>query len=201
VSTSRSTLLLGFLIVVGSAGASQNAWAQRGTNPRAAARKAERQEAKAEAKAEAKGETPAERDARQQRLAGQVREAFARVVKQRLNLTDDQSRRLKEVDDRYETQRNDVARDERQARQALRTQLAAPSGADQAKIDENMAVITKAQQRRAEILASEQKDLGGFLTPKQRSQYFFMRDNLARRIQQMRQNAAPGAPPPEPEQQ
>ena len=198
MSTPRSTLLLGFLIVVGSAGVSQNASAQRGTNPRAAARKAERQEAKAEAKAAAKGETPAEREARQQRLAGQVREAFARVVRQRLNLTDDQARRLKDVDDRYETQRNDVARDERQARQALRTSLAAPN-ADQSKIDENMAVITNAQKRRADILASEQRDLGGFLTPRQRAQYFAMRDNLARRIQAMRQKAAAGAPP-EPEQ-
>lgn len=188
MSTPRSTLLLGFLIVVGSAGASQTASAQRGTNPRAAARKAERQEAKAEAKAGAKAETPAEREARQQRLAGQVREAFARVVKQRLNLSDDQSRRLKDVDDRYETQRNDVARDERQARQALRVSLASPNGADQSKIDENMAVITNAQKRRAEILESEQKDLGGFLTPRQRAQYFAMRDNLARRIQLMRQN-------------
>ena len=178
MSTSRSTLLLGVLIVMVTAGTSQSASAQRGTNPRAAARKEARQEAKAEAKAGTKAETQAEREARQQRLAGQVREAFSRVVRQRLSLTDDQARRLKDVDDRYETQRNDVAKDERQARQSLRAALATPNGADQSKIDENMAVITNAQKRRAEILASEQKDLGGFLTPKQRSQYFFMRDNL-----------------------
>jgi len=200
VRTSRSTLLVGFLMVMGTAGASQSASAQRATNPRAAARKEARREAKAEAKADVKAETQGEREARQQRLAGQVREAFARVVKQRLNLSDDQARRLKDVDDRYETQRNDVAKDERQARQALRAALAAPNGGDQAKIDENMAVITNAQRRRAEILAAEQKELGGFLTPRQRSQYFFMRDNLARRIQQVRQNPAPGTPP-EPDQQ
>jgi len=199
VTTTRSTLLLGFLIVMGTAGATQTASAQRATNPRAAARKEARREAKADAKADAKAESQAEREARQQRLAGQVREAFARVVKQRLNLSDDQARRLRDVDDRYEAQRNDVAKNERQAREALREALAAPNGGDQAKIDDNMSVITNAQKRRAEILAAEQKELGGFLTPRQRSQYFFMRDNLARRIQQVRQNAAAGAPP-EPEQ-
>jgi hypothetical protein len=192
VSTHRSTLLIGFLVLAGSAGVSRTAAAQRGTNPRAAARREARKEAKAEEKA---GQNP-----RQQRLAGQVREAFARVVKQRLNLDDDQARRLREVDDRYEQQRNEVAKDEREARQALRAALAAPAGStDQAKVDENMARVMKAQRRRSEILEAEQKDLGTFLTPVQRAKYFALRDNLARRIQQMRQNgAARGVTPPPP---
>jgi TolA-binding protein len=194
VTAHRSTLLVGLLIAIGSAGASQTASAQRATNPRAAARK----EARQEARAAAKNETPADRAARQQRLAGQVRDAFARVVKQRLNLSDDQARRLKEVDDRYEAQRNDVARDERQARQALRAALAAPSGtsgtSDQSAVDGNMARVMKAQRRRSEILEAEQKDLGTFLTPVQRAKYFALRDNLARRIQQVRQNGGAAKP-------
>jgi Spy/CpxP family protein refolding chaperone len=190
VKTRRSTLLLGLAVALGAAGMSRTAAAQRATNPRAEARK-ERQEARAANKAE----NQADREARQQRLAGQVREAFARVAKQRLNLNDDQARRLKDVDDRYETQRNDVTKQEREARQNLRSALAEPN-ADQSRIDANMAAITNAQKRRAEMLESEQKDLGTFLTPRQRVQYFSLRENYARRIQAVRQNAAA---PPEPE--
>jgi len=172
-----SSLTLGFLIVAGSVGSAHVVEAQRAGNPRAA-----RREARVEAKADARAE-------RQQALAGQVRQRFAQVVKQRLNLNSDQAKRLKDVDDRYDQQRNDVAREEREARQALRAALAAPSGSpDQAKADENMARLMRAQRRRSEILESEQKDLGAFLTPVQRAQYFALRDNLARRIQQMRQN-------------
>jgi hypothetical protein len=181
----RSTLLLSFLLAAGGVGVTQTAAAQRPNNPRAAARKEARQAAKAEAKAEANGNK-----ARQERLAGQVREAFARVVKQRLNLTDDQARKLKDVDDRYDAQRDEVAQQEREARQNLRAALAEPKGADQSKIDANMSVITNAQKRRAEILESEQKELGTFMTPRQRVQYFALRDNFQRRIQALRQNGA-----------
>lgn len=185
----RPAVVLGFLVAVASAGISEAASAQRAANPRAA-----RREARAEAQA-------GKRTPRQQRLAGQVRQAFARVVKQRLNLNEDQARRLKEVDDRYEQQRNEVARDERGARQALRAALAAPAGSrDQAAVDDNLSRVMKAQRRRSEILEAEQKDLGAFLTPVQRAQYFALRDNLARRIQQVRQNNGPrGARPPQPD--
>lgn len=189
MSTRHSAAMWGLIVAASTAGLSGSAAAQR---PGVAARK----EARREAKADAQGA------ARQQRLAGEVRDAFRRVAKQRLNLTDDQARRLAEVDDRYEAQRNDVAKDERDARQALRAALAAPAGStDQAKVDENMARVMRAQRRRSEILEAEQKDLGTFLTPVQRAKYFALRDNLARRIQQMRQNggAGRGVPRPQPD--
>lgn len=187
--TRRSALLWSFVIAASAAGVSESASAQR---PGVAARKEARRPAKAEA--------PGDRAARQQRLAGQVREAFHRVVKQRLNLTDDQARRLKEVDDRYEAQRAEVAKDEREARQSLRAALAATAGStDQAKVDENMARVMKAQRRRSEILEAEQKELGVFLTPVQRAKYFALRDNFARRIQQVRQNGRGGPPPVRPD--
>ena len=188
-SVRHSAALWSLVIAASTAGVSASASAQR---PGVAARK--------EARKEARGEGQADRAARQQRLTGEVREAFHRVAKQRLNLTDDQARRLRDVDDRYEQQRNDVAKDEREARQALRAALAAPAGStDQAKVDENMARVVKAQRRRSEILEAEQKDLGTFLTPVQRAKFFGLRDNFARRIQQMRQNARGGAPPVEPD--
>jgi hypothetical protein len=183
-----SSLAVGLFIAAGSAASAHVADAQRATNPRAARREA-RAATKAEARADANGE-------RRQALAGQVRQRFAQVVKQRLNLNDDQAKRLREVDDRYEQQRGDVAREEREARQAIRAALAAPEGSrDQTKVDESMARLVKAQRRRSEILESEQKELGGFLTPVQRAQYFALRDNLARRIQQMRQNGRGATPP------
>lgn len=165
--------------------------------------RAERMAARADARAAKLGRAgqPAV-NPKQQALAKQVRQAFQGVVKRQLSLNDDQVKKLNEVDDRFQLQRNEVSRDERQARLALKGALEdTTANPDQAKVDEYMSRLVKAQHRRAEILESEQKDLSGFLTPVQRAKYFALRDQLNRRIAQLRQQdstgAGRGARPPE----
>lgn len=139
-------------------------------------------------------------NANQQALARQVRQAFAGVVRRQLSLNDDQARRLQQVDDYYQKQRGEVNKDEREARLALKTALEDSTATpDQAKVDEYMGRLVKAQRRRAELLEAEQKDLSGFLNPVQRAKYVALRDQLNRRIAQLRQQgtaAAPAAAPP-----
>lgn len=131
---------------------------------------------------------------RQQALARDVRQAFAGVIKRQLGLNADQARRLREVDDRYQKQRNELGRDERDARAALRRMLEDTTATpDQAKVDESLSRLVKAQRRRADILEAEQKDLSAFLTPVQRAKFFALRDQLNRRIAQLRPNGTPPA--------
>ncbi len=128
----------------------------------------------------------------QQALARQVRQAFAGVVRQKLNLNDDQARQLQASDRRFTQQRNQVLQSERQARLGLKAAMEDSTGErDQGKIDQYMSQLVEAQHRRADILDAEQKEMAGYLTPLQRAQYQALHDQLNKRITQLRQSNPP----------
>jgi Spy/CpxP family protein refolding chaperone len=136
------------------------------------------------------------RAAGQPELVRQVRQAFAGVVKRQLALTDDQSRQLDGVEARFEQQRVAMQRSERQARVSLAAAMQDSSaGADQSRVAQSMDQLVKAQHQRADLLEAEQKDLAAFLTPLQRARYLALREQLNRRIQQLRQAGNRGDPP------
>src|SRR4051794_21938988 len=131
----------------------------------------------------------------QQALVRQVRKRFEALVRRQLALTDDQARRLAGVESRIQPQRNKLARDEHQTRQALRAAMLDSTAApDQAKISQYLADLVQAQRRRADLLDAEQKELSAFLTPLQRAKYQGLHDQLNKRIQELRKNA--GLPDP-----
>jgi Spy/CpxP family protein refolding chaperone len=133
---------------------------------------------------------------RQQELTRQVRQAFAGVMKRQLALTDDQARQLDGVETRYEQQRGAMQRSERQARVSLAAAMQDSAAApDQPRVAQYMDDLVKAQHQRADLLEAEQKDLSLFLTPLQRARYLALREQLNRRIQQLRQGGNRGAPP------
>jgi hypothetical protein len=141
------------------------------------------------------------RAAGQQPLARQLRQQFARVVQRQLNLSDENAKRLEDSDRKFEQQRTQLRRDERQARMGLRAALADTTNVDQAKIAQYMDELTRGQRRRADILEAEQKELSAFLSPLQRAKLQGLREQLQQRVNQIqRQNSGgrKGAQPPQP---
>jgi Spy/CpxP family protein refolding chaperone len=137
----------------------------------------------------------------QQALAREVRARFLQRVGKQLNLNDDQSRQLAQIDDKYTRQRNQVGRDERNARLGLKTALQDTATAgDQSKIEQALNSLVQAQHRRADLLESEQKELSGFLNPRQRAQYVALQQQLQQAIAQVRRQngGGRGGAPPEP---
>jgi periplasmic protein CpxP/Spy len=135
--------------------------------------------------------------ANQQALVKQIRQRFEAVIRKQLNLTDDQARQLRAVETRIQPQRNQLQRDERQARLALRAAMVDSTGTpDQAKIAQYLGQLVQAQHRRADLLDEEQKELSAFLTPLQRAKYQGLHDQLNKRVQELRKNA--GLPEPLP---
>jgi len=134
-------------------------------------------------------------------LQRQVRQAWIGNVRRQLNLNDEQMRTLNQVNTKYERQRGDIQRDERQARLGLKAAMEDTAAGDQnARIEQQMNVLVGAQRRRADLFENEQKELAGFLTPLQRARYSVLQERLAQRLQQLRQNqqeAPTGPPPPE----
>jgi len=128
-------------------------------------------------------------------------ERLRAVVQQRLQLTDEQTGRLRETSQRYAEQRKGLLRDERDARRTVRDEMGRGDAADQARVQGALDRLYAIQQRRSELAASEQRELAGFLSPTQRAQYAGMQERAFRAAQDIRQRrdaAAVGRAPQQP---
>mgnify|MGYP001764775258 CR=1 FL=1 len=107
------------------------------------------------------------------------------MVRQRLQLTDDQATKLREVASRAEGERRALRRDEMVARKAMREELLAGDNANEARVLELLDQMPKLERRRLELLEQEQRELARFLTPLQRARYFALQDELRRGMQEL----------------
>ena len=131
--------------------------------------------------------------AEQQALVRRIRQAFGGVVRRQLNLNDEKWTQFERVDRDFQRRRNQMQREERQARFALKAAMEDTATVDQAKIAQYLNELTQAQRKRADLLEAEQKELATFLTPLQRAKLQALREQLNRRVAQMQQQANPGA--------
>lgn len=126
----------------------------------------------------------------------QLREAFARTVKERLALTDEQVTRLQEVNRRFADERIGLMREEFRLRRELRRALAT---GDSTRGTTGTAALLDGvldiQRRRLDVQQREQQALAEFLTPEQRARYLALQDQLRRRVQ-ARLDSTRGARPP-----
>ena len=128
----------------------------------------------------------------QQALVRRLRQAFAGVVRRELKLSDEKFAQFQRVDRDFQQRRGQLQRDETAARLALRSAMADTSAVDQEKIADYLTQLTVGQRRRAELLEAEQKELATFLTPLQRAKLQGLREQLAQRVQQLRQQLPAG---------
>jgi len=125
-------------------------------------------------------------------LERRFRERTAQVVRRRLELNDDQMAKLQASNQQFDQQRMALVAEERQARQALRAELMAGNGANQQKVNGLLDQLLRLQRRRLDIVDSEQRELGKFLTPVQRARYFGLQNEMRRRMQELREGATRG---------
>jgi hypothetical protein len=118
-------------------------------------------------------------------LEKQVRETLWRMTRQRVGLSDDQMRKLAPVNARFETERRELLRSERQTRIALRTAVMDSASPDQGKISQHMDRLLELQRMRVDLVAREQKELSAFMTPVQRAKYMALQEQVRRRFEQM----------------
>lgn len=126
--------------------------------------------------------SPARREALEQR----VRQRMAVVVKQRVGLTDEQMRRLADVNREIETQRRLLHDQERDVRIGLRGEVMRGDSANQDRVSRYLDQLIDLQRRRIDLISREQRELAGFMTPVQRAKYLAMQDQMRRRVEEMR---------------
>jgi len=125
------------------------------------------------------------------RLESEIRRGFARVVRNRVGLTDAQMARLGPLSQKYEQQRRQLQMEERDARTTLRRTMRSERTADSAEVSRLLRTLVELQQRRTHILAAEQIELATIMTPIQRAKFMAMQEQIRRRLEQMRQRRLP----------
>jgi Spy/CpxP family protein refolding chaperone len=120
-----------------------------------------------------------------------VRARVARLLQERVGLSDDQMRRLAQITPGIEQSRQALFREERTARQTLRRELSAASP-DQNRVAAQIDQLFALQRRRLELAADEQRQLAAFMTPVQRARYLALQEHLRRRADEMRRGRGGG---------
>lgn len=141
--------------------------------------------------AQAHAQQPAPQMAERARLEGEIRRGFARAIRQRVGLSEQQMRQLGPVTQRHEQQRRQLQMEERRTRMALRDAIGDSLG-DSAKVGRHLQALVEIQKRRVQLLEAEQRDLAAIMTPIQRAKYMAVQEQVRRRLEQMRQRRAAG---------
>jgi periplasmic protein CpxP/Spy len=115
---------------------------------------------------------------RAQELERQFRERLDSLVRVRLQLTDEQHSRLREVASRTEQERRTLRGEEIRIRLALRRELMAGDKANEAKVAELLDQVPVLERRRLEVSEQELKELSRFLSAVQRARYFALQEQL-----------------------
>jgi len=111
----------------------------------------------------------------------------AEVVQRTLGASDEQMRRLGEVNRKYQAERKVLNQKDREARQAIRAEVLRDSMADQDKVSRMLDDLVAVQHQRLDVFTREQRDLASFLTPVQRAKYASLQEGLRKKVEQLRQ--------------
>jgi len=132
-------------------------------------------------------------------LEQRLRERTGQMVQRRLELTDDQMKKLQSANQQFEKRRGDLIAREREVRRGLRAQMLAEKP-DQNRVSQLLDQTMQLERQRLDLVQSEQRELARFLTPVQRAKLFAIQTELRRRTQQLRNqrldraNARPDRP-------
>ena len=134
-------------------------------------------------------QTPADTsgDAEAEQLRQQIRERWNARVRQDLNLSDDQAAKLQGTERKFTQQRVELAQRQRTVNEALRGQLQPGVTANSDSVRKLMETRDRNRTALAEIDRNENREVSGYLMPVQQARYQMMREQLRRRIQEIRE--------------
>jgi hypothetical protein len=137
---------------------------------------------------------------RRQMLEQRVRERFEQIVRQRLQLTDDQMQKLRQTNQRFAARRRALTEQERGLRSEIRRELQPGVAANQTHVAALADSLFAIQHQRLDMAEAEQKELATYLSPVQRVRFYGLQEQLRRRLEMIRQRrqgvAAAASPAP-----
>lgn len=138
---------------------------------------------------------PAQDGQRRTELEQAIRQRMARVLKERVELSDEQMEKVAAVNRKYEERRRMLVEQERDVRIGMRQEVMRSDQPDQERVARLITESIQVQRQRLQLLEDEQKDLAEFMTPVQRARYLAVQEQIHRTIEEMRRGGArqPGA--------
>ena len=131
-------------------------------------------------------------------LEAQLRNRIGNQLKKGLSLSDDQFSKLQATNKKFEERRHLLVEQERDARMAMRDLMISGDTTNGAKVSASLDKALQIQRQRFDILEQEQKEMAGYLSPMQRAKFLGMQEQMFRRVEAMRAQAAgrrgPGGP-------
>jgi Spy/CpxP family protein refolding chaperone len=131
---------------------------------------------------------------RRAELEQQVRQRMARMLRERVGLTDEQFEQLVQVNRRFDDRRRTLVEQERDVRIGLRQEVLREDKADQERVARLVEQAIQVQRQRLQLLEEEQRALADFLTPLQRAKYMAVQEQIHRALEEMRRPGAGRAP-------
>ena len=124
--------------------------------------------------------------AQAEQLRTEIERRFSVRVQQELNLTSDQTTKLKGTQERFGPRRRALMQQQMQLRRALEQQMQPGVAANQDSVRKLMQGLDAGRMEMVRIQQDESKELGNFLNPVQQYRYNQMRERLMARVGEMR---------------
>lgn len=119
-------------------------------------------------------------------LRTMIEQRFSQRVQQELKLTNDQTAKLRDTQERFGPRRRALMRQQMERRLALENQMQPGVAANQDSVRKLMDALTTGRLEMVRIQQEENRELNGFLTPVQQVRYNMMRERLLQRVGEMR---------------
>jgi len=135
--------------------------------------------------------------AQAEQLRTLIEQRFSQRVQQELNLTNDQTAKLKSTQERFGPRRRALVQEQMQRRRALEQQMQPGVAANQDSVRKLMQGLDAGRLEMVRIQQDESKELGTFLNPVQQWRYNQMRERFMARVGEMRRQGRglrPGRP-------
>jgi Spy/CpxP family protein refolding chaperone len=117
-------------------------------------------------------------------LEQRFREQAAKLIQQRLALTDKQMGQLQQTNQKFGPQMTQLASQERETRRQLRAEMQSASP-NQSHVSDLLDTSLRFQKQRLSIVEAEQNELATFLTPLQRARYLALQAQFRNRAQEL----------------
>lgn len=124
--------------------------------------------------------------AQAEQLRTMIEQRFNQRVQQELKLTNEQTAKLRDTQERFGPRRRALIQQQVERRRALENQMQPGVAANQDSVRKLMDGFTAARLDLVRLQQEENRELGGFLTPVQQWRYNQMRERLLNRVGEMR---------------
>jgi len=122
-----------------------------------------------------------------QQLRQEIRQRWNARVRRDLDLSNDQAAKLEATEGRFVERRRELAERQRAVNEALRGQLRPGIAANPDSVRRLMDARERNRATLAQLDREEEKEISGYLNPVQHARYQMMREQLRRRIEQIRE--------------